>query len=396
MNYKLQESDQDQDLCVEEETDELIYPFDTSSIEIQTGSISIFNLVGKMTSGEIDFAPDFQRHPDLWKPTQQSRLIESLMLGIPLPAFYFDAEYIDVADAALGRVRRQVWHVVDGLQRLSAIRNFLIGKPNEKGQVRKTKLIGLEYLRKLNGMTFDQLSSALQRSIHESTLLYYLIRPSTPEDIKFNIFKRVNTGGLPLKPQEIRHAILHGPGTAFLSQLAGMESFVTATGGKISSRRMLDRELANRFVAFYLLDPEESYRTMDVFLNDAIRVLNKMDTEALRRCQVAFDEALRFIHETLGEFAFKRYLSTAATWHDQVNKSVFEALVVGVARLDARQRERVRGHADLQLRYRDLFSDQGAGSFADCVGTSTGNRQKVLGRHQLMKAFLNELAEDPA
>lgn len=381
--YSCTTSDDFEAAVESEDIDSSEFPFDPSRIDITTQITSVYNVVEQLRGGEIDLSPDFQRHPDLWKTGQQSRLIESLILGIPLQAFYFDVSIDDEYGGIpmFGRMRRQVWHVVDGLQRLSAIRNFVL-----EGTM---KLRQMEYLKQLEGMTFAKLPSQLQRRINAAPLSLYLIRPDTPEEIKFNIFKRVNTGGLPLNQQEIRQAIFHGKGTAFIAKLAEMGSFRAATQGRISARRMLDREFVNRFLAFYVLDPEESYRSLDLFLNDAIRMLNKMSDESLAEIEKRFNTAMELTMELLSDNAFKRFEPESGAWAGKINKALFETFAVALARLTEEEQASLKKICNFSDRFKSLFQQD----FNDAVMVSTGNRGKVLVRRKLMEAFIKECLE---
>src|SRR5262249_10369064 len=135
------------------------------------------------------------------------------------------------------------WLVIDGLQRLSTFRRFIV-----ENALRLTRL---EYLKHLEGKTFSQLPRDLQRRIEETQVTVHLIQPGTPADVKYNIFRRINPGGLVLTAQEIRHAMNRGgAANKFLFELSRLPEFVEATAHSVPTERMADRELVLRFVAF--------------------------------------------------------------------------------------------------------------------------------------------------
>ncbi len=237
-------------------------PFNPSEINISREFPTISNLVDmlKESPSEIDLNTDFQRSGDLWLPVQQSRLIESILVKFPLPAFYFDAEDTNK------------WLVVDGLQRLSCLKNFIVDN--------KLRLTGLEFLKDLEGNKYTDLERPLKRIIDQTQVTAYIINPGTPKSVKYNIFRRINTGGLVLEPQEIRHALYQGVPSKFIYELANLGEFKDATENKINPKRMLDREFVNRFVAFYMTPPVDYFPDLETFLNDS---MDKIELKKKRR-----------------------------------------------------------------------------------------------------------------
>src|ERR1700722_9844637 len=141
----------------EEESSLLEKPFDPTLINIDTKTPSLDTLIERISHEEIELNTEsyFQRGPNLWSKTQQSRLIESILIRFPLPAFYFDGS------------DKKKWLVVDGLQRLSSIRNFVLDKKNP------LRLTNLEFLSQFEGKTFDELDRDLQRLIKETQVVIY-------------------------------------------------------------------------------------------------------------------------------------------------------------------------------------------------------------------------------
>lgn len=357
-------------------------PFDPNLIDIGAQVQALSNVVAQIEEKEIDLAPAFQRSANLWDAGRQSRLIESILLRIPLPAFYFDVE--DMGRKDLG-VRRSCWHVIDGLQRLCAIKNF-IAEPDEGGV--RMRLQNLEFLHNLEGKSFDELARPYQRIINETQLTVYLIKGNTPLNVKFNIFKRVNTGGIPLTQQEIRHALNQGVAAEFLKELAESDHFIQATSGRVNSARMLDREFVNRFLAFYL-SPRQEDEDMDAYYCRALGLLATMDEKNRREIRDRFYAALDTLNRLFGKWAFcklDRYPRVKP-----INKVLFEVMTVATARLSAKDRNRLKSvNAERALtRYVELLGE--GAEFLDLVSVHTGDPQRVTRRYEAANGFLKKL-----
>lgn len=202
-----------------------IRPFDPSKIDIDMKTMELSSIIERLEYNEINMNTDFQRKSGLWTDVQKSQLIESLLLRIPIPAFYFDGGIKDN------------WLIIDGLQRITALKKFVID-----GDLR---LSGLEFFHDLEGMKYTELPRTFIRRIKETNIVAYIVKGGTPANVKYNIFKRINTGGLELKPQEIRHALYQGPATDLCKKFAKFSEFQMATTYSIKDDRMMVQKEAD-------------------------------------------------------------------------------------------------------------------------------------------------------
>ena len=286
------EVDVDQDSGLEREREdsggEIKRPFNPEKIKVRTVNIVVDQLVSRIGHDEVDLAPDFQRMAGIWNDERKSRLIESLLLRIPIPVFYV-AEDED-----------EKWSVVDGLQRTSTIHAYVTGCFH---------LTKLEYLTKLNDHHYTDLPRPMQRRISETQLVVNVIEPGTPEEVMFNIFRRINTGGVMLNGQEIRHALHPGPIRGYLKKLANTKEFLNATVESIKTNRMADRECVLRFIAFHV-NPWEKYseNDLDGYLGRTMKKVNAMDSRERARISGDFRKAMKSAFCIFKNDAFrKRY-----------------------------------------------------------------------------------------
>ena len=299
--------------------------FIPAEVQISQRTINVYNLMERLDNEEIDLAPSFQRKGDLWSLEEQSRLIESLMLKIPIPAFYFNAADDDK------------WIVIDGLQRLSAFYNFLVGKKEEGSNKRKKEEFqGMQYLKDFNGCTFDELPRQYIRRIKETTLVAYNVEKGTPDEIVFNIFQRINSGGMILKPQEIRQALYQGKATLLIEKLAECDEFLEATQRAVRNDRMQDREYITRFIAFTELDFKKEYKgNIDEYLIKAMKLVNTYDEEDLERIERSFKRIMNYCTKVFGKYAFRKYNKNQR--RGPINKAIFEMWIVCFSELSDSQ-----------------------------------------------------------
>ena len=318
----------------EDDEDEGIkVPYDPQLITVAPAKFSLKEIIS-MVDGEddeetvLDLAPAFQREY-VWDNGRKSRLIESILLNIPLPMFY------------LSRDKNGKLQVVDGLQRLTTIYKFF------KNEFKLTKL---EYLKEeCDGKYFKNtklpeeksLRPKLVRALRQYQIDCNVIEPSTPENVKLDIFKRLNTGGKELNKQEVRHAFMKKDVREFIKKMVDSEEFISATDRGINDKRMLAQELMLRYIGFYCIYIEDflnvSYNSnMDDFLDMVAIELNNCKkipyqriyeqfTGSMNKAIIMFDDrAFRKIDvDVTGKVSPKKY---------PINKSLFIAFAIVLSR----------------------------------------------------------------
>ncbi|GAA1202278.1 DUF262 domain-containing protein [Streptomyces rhizosphaericus] len=352
-------------------------PFRPESIRIETQATTVDLLLSRLKEGMIDLAPDFQRRAGIWSDVQQSRLIESLLLRIPISSFHMAQDEEDN------------WAVVDGIQRLTAIARFMA--PEAVG-MRPLTLRGLDYLRQFHGSGYQDLTGRLRIRLRETQLVVHIIQQGTPETVKFNVFSRINTGGMPLKPQEIRHAMINGPARGFLADLAEDPTFLTATGDSVSNERMADREMVLRFMAFRMVDPSEHVqRDFDQFLVDSMHRINRLDDAQRVGLALEFQRAMRCATDLFGEHAFRKW--KGGSGKSPINKALFETVAVNLGALRDGDREHLVAYRDRVLEgFFELMKDW---DFDRSISVATGDPKKVRTRFEMMgELFWGILSSD--
>lgn len=351
-------------------------PFDPNLIRIRRDPFTLGELIDKIEYNEVNFKTSFQRKSDLWDATKQSRLIESVLLRLPLPAFYFD-EVIENEDDIENR--RSVWQVIDGLQRCSAFNHFIVKKD--------LALENLEFLTRFNRMKYDELPRELQRRIQQTPITTYIVEKGTPEEVKFNIFKRINTGGLVLTAQEIRHAMNQGIAADFVAELAAMPSFQQATCYIISQERMEDRDFITRFVSFYLQDYKTYQPDLDSFLTKGMSQIKNITQEQRDKMKQDFEEAMIVAYKIFSNDAFRKRTDIAAR-RKPLNKALFEVLSVLLSRLSSEESERLIAKGELfREKFRNLNCDN---TFRYSISSGTGQRDSVIRRYTEINRIINE------
>ena len=362
-------------------------PFDPTNINIVTKNPVVDLIIKRIVRHEIDLNPDFQRHSDVWDRKRKSRLIESLLLCIPIPVFYMAADEEDT------------WQVVDGLQRLDTLKLFILDK--------RLRLRGLEYLNQFENHSYDDLPRPMQRRLHETELFCHVIQPGTPREVMFNVFKRINTGGKPLSLQEIRHALNPGRARDRINELATDQTFLEATTNSVSTKRMADRECVLRFIAFHL-QPLNAYKgDLDAFLVKAMDSLNKdVSEEQWALLSADFRRAMRLATALFGAEAFRKppkkrrsrrrdaladELGLVDERRSPINKPLFESWSVNLARLDESQGQHlIEQRETVQNCFLDLM---GQDKFVESISIGTQWDEQVRTRFEEIETLLREVLQ---
>lgn len=370
------EVDDAQDARADQTIDAIHTPFDPEKIDVVTRNTTVDLLLSRIRTGRVDLQPDFQRQAGIWRAMAKSRLIESLLLRIPLPTFY----------AAEGD--EEEWAMVDGIQRLTTIAQFIEPEAIQREPLR---LVNLEYLGKeYDGKTFDDLPGRLQTRLRETELIVHLIRRGTPEEVKFNIFARINTGGLPLSRQELRHALIPGKGREILREWADSDVFRSATGDSVRSERMVDREMILRFIAFRLTSPYDyDHDDFDRFLREAMRNLNALPPSEVERLWKEFGIAMIAAKGIFEQHAFRKRDRAGGSRRMPINKALFEAISVNLAELGGpgmallmTQRRKV------EKKFIGLMNDV---DFQGAISQGTGDPGKVRLRFALIRKIFESV-----
>ncbi|MFE3759491.1 DUF262 domain-containing protein [Nocardia tengchongensis] len=343
-------------------------PWDPEQIRISTRTFSLRNVLDMIDDSDLELAPDFQRNR-VWKGRQKSRLIESLLLQIPLPAFYFAED------------RGGMFRVVDGLQRLSTVHEFVQGR---------LALDELEYLAAEHGKTFADLEIPLRRRLQNAQIVVHVIEPSTPNRVKYDIFKRINTGGEPLNAMEIRHCMSSARSRDLLKRCAASAVFHEATAGVLRDHiRMNDREAVLRFLAFYRLpDLQEydSYGSLENLLDATTELLDdprQVPDAQLESWFAAFERGMLNARTIFGDYTFRRW-PTGSDRRSPINRALLESWGVVLAAYRPDQLEPARARIVAEARAAMAKNNE----YIAAISASTADPKRVRIRFEVPRRIL--------
>ena len=338
------------------------YPID--EFLIRTESRTVHDVLRRIGRGQFVMDPDFQRD-FIWKEDKQSKLIESVLMRIPLPVFY-------LAEDEDGRMA-----VVDGLQRLSTFQNFV------EGGLRLRLKDSLDLDRK----SFEDLSPRLQNRVEDCNLVVYVIDAKVPERARLDIFERVNSGE-PLTRQQMRNSLYLGSGTQFLKDQANSQIFLKATGNSLRRSTMRDREFVNRFCGFQVLSYHVYRGDMDDFLAQTLKRMNKMDSGELDVLSKEFQNGLRNNLAVFKAHAFRKYREYQKR-RSVINASLWDVMATGLSRLSVQTVE-TRASC-LRSAFHRLMDNE---EFMTAITSGTNDTRRVVTRFEATRRMFQEVFDD--
>lgn len=340
-----------------------LYPYDIiEEVDVREDPLTVYEILRKLKQNKIIINPEFQRNL-VWDPDQKSRFIESIILNIPLPPIYI---YQDP---------KGNYVMVDGLQRTTTIRDFLNND---------FELTGLKALPKFNKLYYSDLDEDIQTRIEDKKILIYVIKPTMPLHIVYDIFNRINTGGTQLTRQEIRNCIFIGPATELLKELSEKDYFKIAIDWGISSRRMKDREAILRYLAFKLFDYNSDYfNDMDDFLGEAMKKINKTKESDLNKLRADFQRTMVFTYDFFQERNFR--LPTGKS-RGRINIALMESVCrfFSICSDDflTKNKSKIISNYDILMKNNE---------FLDAIRNSTGHKSRVVTRFELATEILGKI-----
>lgn len=344
-------------------------PYNPSDVDIRQQKFAVKSVMDMITDGDIELLSEeeFQRKGNQWTLKQKSRLIESLIMRIPLPIFYFDGS-------------QRPWKVIDGLQRLTTLYLFQKGWSFE--------LRDMEYMKELEGKVFFDIPFQFRRAIETATIEAYVINPGTPDKVRLNIFQRINSLGRTLNAQEIRNAYFREGPAEFIDSLSQDPEFLKTTGGKIKQTNMKDKEAVLRFFAFFkYLDRYTP--PMTKFLDYSMESIYKISTSEQEEMKERFQKSMITCREIFGENAFYIIDSDGHKQTKAINLAIFESLSVNVAQLTIKERNKLseRGNRFLHF-FSELFKD--VEFYKSVLPSASGGKTAVMTRFEAVKQTIKE------
>lgn len=350
------------------------------TVKTQNIEYDLETLVKKIKKGIIKLNPDYQRN-HRWNDSESSRLMESLILNIPIPTVYLSQD-VDVDEEVDDDVAR--YSVIDGQQRLTAIYGFMTNA---------YKLDGLEVLELLNGSYYKDLPPFLIRRLEERTIKCLRIDSTVDPQVKFDIFERLNSGAVQLESQELRNAIYRGKFNDIIKELAKNEDFRKLLGIDLKNpeennkvKKMQDVEYVLRFYSYIDGEGEKMKKSFKDFLSEQMDKYNKFDSNDLERIKKHFEKVMSFIIIQLGTDAFAKYKveNEKLKLQSHFNAAVYDAISIAISD-KIMEDETFTITTQMKQRLKQLFFND---DFIDSINGSTNDKSKILKRIKIVKGVL--------
>lgn len=343
-------------------------PFSPNDIKLSTPPMNLGDLIDMISHGWINFGTEYQREENLWDNRKQSRLIESVLLGLRLPAFYFE------------EVSKYKWNIIDGLQRCCAIRNFCVDN--------SLVLNELEFLDQFNGKKYCDLPFEIVRDIRMLPITVNKLEPGVPDDVKYILFKRLNTGGVELKPQEIRNAVFQGRAIEVVKEMAMDKAFLVVAGYRIKNLRKQREDFVSRFIAFYLQNYTKFVPDLENFINKAMKLLQQnLSEEKVSQMKSDFNKSMYYSKKILGGEAFRKQENFDER-PKPMNRAYFEVISTTFARLEIGQLEKLLEKRELLLINMHTAMRESK-SYNSAFSGGTGQRDTVKRRFSWYEQIVN-------
>jgi len=378
-NDLLEDASTAADAQEETQTEELNIAANERKIVWQAKDFSIREFLTMVTDAELVLKPEYQRNY-VASPAIASRLIESILMDVPIPVIY------------LAQERDGTFSVIDGQQRLTSFLSFVMGKYPDGSEF---YLTGLTVLTELNRKTFEQLPRELQTKIRTTTIHSIIIKKESNEDIKFEIFERLNTGSTKLNEDEIRNTVYRGEYIKLLAELAAEPVFHQLVQRDNLRNRMVYRGMILRFLTL----SERSYlnykSSMKQFCNKELRDNQQLAPAKVKEYGQRFYHCLDLVKTVFGDHAFRRYIPGAAgqpgRWADsQINMALFDLQMVGFANYSKND---VLRNADF-IRESVLEMMANDSDFQWLIGFKTSDTDNLKKRFRLYMDLLDSIIGD--
>ena len=357
----------------EDNEDYATIPINERRIAWEPQSPSAYDLHRRKQRGTLELQPNFQRRL-VWNFQKKSKFIESILLDVPLPLIYL-AEDFD---------GKQV--VVDGQQRLDAVFSYIEGH---------LVLSGLTIMEELNGKLFRELSAKHHNKIDDRPFHLILIKSDSNEDMKYDVFERLNTGSSQLNPQELRNCVNRGRFNNFIIELSENPVFQDLCNFTDTQKsRMADVENVLRFFAFYDKSFQNYKKGMKRFLDGEMKHRQNVEPPEIQRLRQAFVGAVNLSNSVFGDKAFRRFDSSESggRWRRQVNVALKDVILYGFAtRLHERSKIIRKSDSIRESLLNLLVNDK---DFIASIDQHTSDEDRVRYRFETWLRELDEVLAD--